>query len=295
MTDHTSARPRLLGARTLLAAAILLAGCAGQTAPAKPIARAETGHAVTTSSRLISFNTGTPGTIASTRPITGLESGERILGIDVRPANGALYALGSSGRLYTIDPATGAAKQVGTGTFAVALAGAEFGFDFNPVVDRIRVVSDTGQNLRLHPDTGAVVDADANTAGVQVDGGLAFATGDVNAGKRPAVVGAAYTHGAGAKATTNFAIDGATGALVTQGTREGAATPVSPNTGQLFTVGALGVPASGAVGFDIDVRTGAAFAAIGNTLYVIDLATGKAAPLGAIGGGEAIRALAITS
>ena len=94
--------------------------------------------------------------------ITGLQPGESVLAIDVRPATGQLYALGSTSRLYIIDVVTGAARQVGTGTFARACSAASFGFDFNPTVDRIRVVSDTEQNLRLNPDTGAVVAADTN-------------------------------------------------------------------------------------------------------------------------------------
>jgi hypothetical protein len=277
------------------AALALLAGCAS-TPSAEP--RAESAYAITASNQLVSFNTGTPGMLAGKQAVSGLQPGERLLGIDVRPANGMLYALGSSGRLYTLNPATGAATQVGTGTFAVALTGTEFGFDFNPTVDRIRVVSDSGQNLRLHPDTGAVVDANPDVTGVQTDGALAYAAGDTNVGKKAMVVGAAYTNSmAGAKATTNFAIDATTGALVTQGSREGAAPAVSPNTGQLFTVGVLGVAVTGMVAFDIDGKTGAAFVAApaggASQLYLVDLMTGKASSLGTIGGGEAVRALAV--
>ena len=35
----------------------------------------------------------------------------RILGIDVRPADGVLYALATDGTLWTVDPATGKATQ----------------------------------------------------------------------------------------------------------------------------------------------------------------------------------------
>ena len=45
-------------------------------------------------------------------------------------------------------------------SFAPLLDGTEFGVDFNPQVDRLRVVSNSGQNLRLHPDTGAVAAVD---------------------------------------------------------------------------------------------------------------------------------------
>ena len=107
--------------------------------------------------------------------------------------------------------------------------------------DLIRLVSDGDQDLRLNPNTGAV-------AGT--DGTLAYAAGDPNAGANPNIVGSAYTNSfLGTKMTTLYGIDSGLGALVTQGSVGGA--PVSPNTGQLFTVGSLGVGTSGTVGFDI--------------------------------------------
>src|SRR5262249_25037828 len=125
--------------------------------------------AVTRANELLRFNSATPGTIASSTPITGLQGGEKIRGIVVRPATGQLYALGSTSRLYTINPVTGAAPPVGSGTFAVPLSGASFGVTFDPLADQIRVVSDADQNFRLDPDTGAVIDGDPNTAGTQPD------------------------------------------------------------------------------------------------------------------------------
>src|SRR4030095_15839230 len=94
------------------------------------------------------------------------QGGENVLGIDFRPATGELYGLGSTSRLYRIDIANGAAVQVGAGPFSPLLSGTDFGFDFNPQSDRIRVVSDAEQNLRLNPDTLATfVDAALNPAG----------------------------------------------------------------------------------------------------------------------------------
>src|SRR5262245_38551892 len=129
-------------------------------------------YALSMDNQLLTFDTSTPGTIQATRPVTGLQAGESMLGIDSRPLTGQLYGLGSTNRLYVIDPASGVATPVGTGTFAVPLRGMAFGFDFDPVADRIRVVSDAGQNLRLNPDTGAVLDSDPNTPGTQPDADL---------------------------------------------------------------------------------------------------------------------------
>jgi hypothetical protein len=202
-------------------------------------AGAVTIYGVTTTNNLLTFDSATPGT-ASSVAITGLQAGENILGIDLRPANGQLYALGSTSRLYTINPATGAATQVGSGPFSPALVGTSFGFDFNPVVDRIRVVSDADQNFRLNPDTGTVVATDNN---------LAYASGDLNFGTNPNVVAVAYTNNfAGATVTTLFGIDSNLDIALIQGSPDG--TPISPNTGQLFSALPLGVNTGDAVGFD---------------------------------------------
>jgi hypothetical protein len=283
----------------LPAAALALAACA--SLPSEPVgaARAEKAVAITASHQLIKFNAGQPQKILSSMPIKGLAAGETILGMDYRVSKDALYALGSSGRLYTLDEDTAQLTPVGAAPFAVKLDGSMFGLDFNPTVDRIRVISHTSQNLRLHPDTGAVVDSNPNAEGVQIDAPLAFAANDANAGKKPSVVGAAYSYNkADPKITTNYALDAATGALVTQGSREGVQPAISPNTGQLLTVGKLGVNFDDAA-FDIQALSDVAFAALsgkelrGVHWYTLDLKTGAARFIGTIGGGESIRAMAL--
>ena len=183
---------------------------------------------------------------------------------------------------------------------AMIPTGSEIGFDFNPTVDRIRVVSNKGENLRLHPDTGAVVDGDANTPGLQADGRLGYAAGDVHAGQVPFVVAAGYTYNKqDEKLTTNFAIDAAHGTLVTQGSREGSTPVVSPNTGQLYTVGKLGMGPIENVSFDIADVSGAAFivaskpGTLSSSWYEVNLDTGKAVRIGAIGTSERVVGMAI--
>jgi hypothetical protein len=283
---------------TALAALTLVSLAACTTMVPEGAARAEKAVAVTASNKLIKFNAGQPGRILSTASISGLQAGETLLGIDYRVSKDQLYALGSSGRLYTLNEDTAVATVVGM-PFAVKLEGTQFGFDFNPTVDRIRVVSNTGQNLRLHPDTGAVVDSNPALDGVQTDGKLTYAAGDANFGKSPIGVGAAYSYNkADTKITTNFALDAATGALVTQGTREGVMPAVSPNTGQFFTVGATGMTFMTA-SFDIQALSDVAFAALnsdGSTSsrwVTIDLKTGKASALGNVGGGERVVGMAL--
>jgi hypothetical protein len=242
--------------------------------------------ALTGTNTLVSFDAKTPGTVSPPVAITGLGAGENVVGLTIRPSNGKLYGLGSSSRLYEINRSTGAATAIGPGPFAPALAGTGFGFDFNPTVDRIRVVSDSEQNLRLHPDMGTVVDADMATAGVQ---------GDTNLTPAGEVVAASYTGSvAGATKTTLYVIDAAANTLGRQGGVDG--TP-SPNAGVVTSVGALGVDIVGASGFDIAPGSDVAYGAfqVGGTtsLYTVDLTSGAAIAVGAIGGGITVRAIAV--
>ena len=252
--------------------------------------RAEPLVVVTTTGVLRTFDSATPGTITTSVGVTGLQAGETIVGIDFRPANGLIYGLGSTSRLYTINATTGAAVQVGSAG-AFTLSGTAFGVDFNPVVDRLRVVSNTGQNLRLNPNDGTLTGTDT---------ALSYAAGDPNAGATPRAVGAAYTNNfAGAAQTTLFVVDSNLDILTTQGSPNGS--PVSPNTGQLFTVGALGFNTSDLVGFDISGLSGTAYAAFtapgGNAsqLFTVNLTTGAATLIGTIGGGVPITSLTATS
>ena len=292
---HTHSFKRLSIAAIVIGS---LTACTTMTSEPEGAERAEKAVAVTASNKLLKFNAGRPNRILDSLNITGLQAGESLLGIDYRVAKDQLYGLGSSGRLYIINEDTAAATAVGV-PFAVKLDGTQFGFDFNPTVDRIRVVSNTGQNLRLHPDTGAVVDSNPALEGVQTDGKLIYANGDVNFGKSPMTVGAAYSYNkADTKITTNFALDAAAGTLVTQGSREGVMPAVSPNTGQLFTIGSLGLAFNNA-SFDIQAVTDVAFAALNSDgtaasrWVMIDLKTGAAKSLGTVGGGERVVGVAM--
>ncbi len=276
----------------LIAASALFAACATPE-PVGPLAK-ENIVAVTAGNQLVQFNAGQPQKTLSSKPLTGLVAGDTLLGIDYRVAKGQLFGLGASGQLYCIDTKTAAATPVGT-PVGLPVGASEWGVDFNPTVDRIRVVSDTGFNLRLHPDTGAIVDADPNQPGLQLDGRLAYDASDVNASQPATVVAAGYTYNKdNEKITTNYALDGKLGVLVHQGTKEGVQPLVSPNTGRLFTVGSLGVGSFGKATLDISDVSNAAYAAIttgGQSVwYRIDLASGKATRIAAMAGGPVVGA-----
>lgn len=225
-------------------------------------AQAESVVGLTTTNALVTFDSTSPMNASLPIDITGLMLGEQILGIDLRPATGALFGLASSGRVYTLNPGTGAATFVSMITGA-SLSGTSFGVDFNPTVDRLRVTSNAGQNLRINVDTGAVI----------VDGALNGATTNLSA--------SAYTNNfAGATRTTLFGIGSAADMLYTQ---------APPNSGTLTAVGALGVDTSAVAGFDISGVTGMAYASLTNgdtgksSFYTISLATGAASLVGALG------------
>ena len=246
---------------TRAARAALLAGACLLAAPATGHA-AEALYGVTDENRLVTFTSDAPGDVGGGAVISGLQAGEQVVGLDVRPATDQLYALGSTGRIYLVDPTTGetrVARQTST-----ALEGGAFGVDFNPVPDALRIVSDAEQNLRQ---------PFANDNATAQDGRLAYAPGDAGAGSNPAVTASAYTNSVpGATTTVLYGIDTARDALVRQD---------PPNEGRLNTVGPLGFDVTEVAGFDIAanqvayasvVRAGSAR----SDLVRIDLASGRA-------------------
>ena len=195
-----------------------------------------------------------PKRLLNSSAITGLQPGENILAIDFRPATGQLYGLGSTSRIYVIDPASGTARAIGAGAFTPALVGTVAGFDFNPTVDRIRIVTSSGQNLRANPETGTIVATD----------------GTINGQPGAVVAGAAYTNSsAGATATTLYDIDASSDNLYIQN---------PPNNGTLALVGSLGLNIDDG-GFDI-AGTSDAFGMFTingrSNLVAVNLTTGQA-------------------
>ena len=184
---------------------------------------------LTSDQRLVCFREHRPDRARDIGDVTGLVGDTRLVGIDFRPATGELYGLGDAGGVYTIDSSTAVATP--KSTLSVPLEGTSFGVDFNPTVDRLRIISDTGQNLRVNVDTGAAL----------VDTALAYpAPGGPGVG----VTGNAYTNNDADPntGTTLFDIDSMLDQLVIQ---------APPNAGTLNLTGKLTVDTSPAVGFDI--------------------------------------------
>ncbi len=255
-------------ALTLLTAAASAAALLATTTPAVAAHEELVVTGLTQNNKLVSFLAGSGERLSQVK-VTGIASGQQLAGIDYRPATGGLYGLavdGTSGYLYLIDDQTGVAQRVGTTSVPVT---GEVSIDFNPTVDRLRVVSTANDNLRINPITGARADAPA-------DGRLAYTDGTAS---DPDVVGAAYLNNDNdpATGTVLYDVDGANDTLVTQN---------PANAGSLQRVGTgLGIAVDAATGFDIYSEVvGSATRNIallstrtddGTLVYTVNLTTGK--------------------
>jgi uncharacterized protein DUF4394 len=233
-------------------------------------------YATTNQNLLIQFDERRPNRLLDAQSITGLPTGVTLTGIDFRPMTGDLYGVGSDSVVYRVNPTTGIAIAENVGPdgrpvpFTPALGGAKFGIDFNPTVDKIRVTSDAGENLRLNVDEGTLLAADAN----------------LNPGT-PTVVGSAYTNSSfnaiRPATTTLYALDAATDRIFVQN---------PPNNGTLTNGKRLGFDVGADSGFDIAGDDNRGYVATkrpgarGSSLYRVDVTSGRSKSLGRIGNGR---------
>lgn len=240
-------------------------------------------------------NATMPANTTTPMAITGLATGQTVAGADYRPNTGQLYIMGyaaasNTAQLYVLNPSTGVATAVGS-TATLMLGTGSIGFDFNPTVDRIRVVGANGKNYRLHPLTGAIAAIDAD---------LNFAPGDINSGQIPAIGAVAYTNSyIGSEATTLYNYDQVRNILTSQ---------VPPNNGTLNTIGSSGImlnmvnsSADMDIYFNPSTGTNTAYlaanvlASTNDNLYTINTTTGMATLVGTIGTGIAVKNIAVVT
>lgn len=205
------------------------------------------------------------GTAGKPVKVTGVEG--KLIGIDVRPADGMLYGLFDDGTVAVIDVSS-AKATVKSRLSTTLAAGVGATVDFNPVADRLRVIGSDGTNLRANVDDGKVT----------TDGKLKFADTDMHKGETPNIVAGGYTNSVkGAKETALYNIDATIGALVKQ---------APPNDGVLSAVGKLGVKAN-SYAFDVvmvDASASEGWLVADGTLYRVDLAKGAAIEVGKVKG-----------
>lgn len=250
---------RRRSARALLVAGLLLG------APASAQA-AEQFAALTSDGQIVLFRSDSPGKIQGAELVTGLQPAETLLGLDVQPNTGRLYALGSSNRIYLVNPVTGAATAISSTPFSPPLNGTTFTFGIDATTNEARVVSNTGQDLRISVANGQVTG---------VDSPYTYAADDPGTGTTPLLAALAYTvpPPGSAGSPSFYAIDAERDVLTTSATL--AAT--------VRTIGPLGVEIVEPAGFDI-TPDGTAYAALRRgaeenpQLYTVDLSTGTAVP-----------------
>jgi hypothetical protein len=266
----------------LAATAVVLASLLGMGHPAvaNDSQRAEsTGLKViglTSDGRLVRFRAGLPQKTSTIGYVSGLQGNDMaLIGIDFRVQDGKLYGVGNGGGVYTIDTTSATATFVNALT--VPLAGTFFGVDFNPAADRLRIISDTGQNLAHNVNAGGVT--------APPNGTLTYTPPPATAIAATGVSGAAYTNNdlnQPNTATTLFDIDTDLDQVVIQS---------PPGNGILVATGKLGFDAAPGAGFDIYSRTrrgvtvaNRAFASLAANgkyaFYSIQLTTGQAVRIG---------------
>jgi hypothetical protein len=240
----------MLRTALLAGAALLALGAA---------ARAATLVGLTADNQLVRIDSESRRAMPAVK-VSGTEG--RLLGIDVRPADGKLYGLTEAGQIVTIDPTTGRAMPVSRLSERFE-SGGRATIDFNPVADRLRVMGMGGMNLRVNVDTGAATK----------DGMLKYAAGGPMAETTPRVVAGAYSNSmAGAKETMLFTVDSLSRTLNLQ---------APPNDGVQQPKGELAPSLPAGLAFDIlsDGAGGnAAYLLAGNALHKVDLASAKAMP-----------------
>lgn len=238
---------------------------------------------LTSDQHLVAFRACKPSRVRDIGMVSGLGGADSALvGIDYRVQDGELYGVGNGGGVYTIDVETGEASFVSQ--LSVTLDGTSFGVDFNPAANRLRVVSDTGQNLR-HDVTVA-------TGGTTPDSALTYTTPPTTPVTATGITASAYTNNDPTSmtppntGTTLFELDTNLNQLTIQS---------PPNNGILVPTGQLGVDPGAAAGFDVYTvlgfdgmavdNVGLAVLSVGGStgLYGIELLTGEANRIGSFG------------
>ncbi len=263
-------------------------GCASGVEGSDDVYKALQVVALTTDQRLVCFNERKPAKARAIGYVSGLFTDTALVGIDFRVQDGLLYGVGNAGGVYKLDTSTATATLINRLT--VALDGTSFGVDFNPAADRLRITSNTGQNLRHNINVGGVTLADDPLDYPTTVNGV----GPTALG----ITGSAYTNNdlSATTATTLYSLD----TLLDQVSIQS-----PPNDGTQAATGKLGVDAQAGSGFDIysKVRDGAAvdvqaFAALtaadgSSSFYKVSLPTGKATVRGSFAAGTQVIGIAI--
>jgi len=182
-----------------------------------------------------------------------------LIGIDFRPADNTptkVYGYSDVGNIYVIDVSSanfGQTTLVSKSSPRLT-AGLQSLFDFNPVLNAIRLAGSNDQNIAVVNDANG-----GNLTQTVAQTPFAYAQGDVNFGKSPELVGGAYTNNnPGAVNTIFYVVDHDLDTLVTIKDKNATG---SSNTGggQLQTIGSFvdeqGKPLNMSPTTDFDIYT----------------------------------------
>ncbi len=253
------------GIAALAAAAVMVVGIGGSGSAASLRLQA---YGISSDGNLMAaFKTDTPQVLDWVRVPTGYVNDTSLIGIDFRVQNNTLYAVGNRGGIYTVALNAGSeATLTKVSQLTATLNGTNFGVDFNPAADRLRLVSDTGQNLRHDLNTNTTItDGPLSATGVSAAG---YTNNDLHSGT----------------ATTLFDIITPTAQVAIQS---------PPNNGSLAATGNLSCVTPGPnAGFDVFSDLGGNGRTISNTafaaftsggsagLYTVDVLTANCASVG---------------
>jgi hypothetical protein len=260
--------------RFCVLASLLVAPMFGGRVSAEPL------YMVTAENVLAQYDTAAPSDLVHSVTISRafFFDMELVAGIEFVPATGDFYAIGASGRPYSLNPSTGEALTANLGP----PAGTHIGFAYDRGEDILRVGGTARRNLAYRP-------AGDRPFLLREDPAFAYAPTDPGVGISPSLMGAAYASDSQG-ASRLYLLDSLRDVLVMED---------PPYSGILHTIGPLGFDFNETGGFAVSLTTGIAYAALlpsnslQSSLYEINLATGAATIRGPIGGGLVITGLAI--
>ncbi len=119
-------------------------------------------YGLSDANEIVTLMAGPPVVETGAVVISGLDSSERIIAIDIRTTNRLLYGVSNLSVLYTIDPVSGVASRVSASPFVPEISGSMVGFDFSSKPDVARLVTETGQNMTIDATSGRVLSVDQN-------------------------------------------------------------------------------------------------------------------------------------
>jgi hypothetical protein len=155
------------------------------TVPDGPVPVGEVVYAVDLANNFLVFGTGSATQISAKMRITGVPILKRVIGIAIRPSDGALMAIGNDSRVYTLDPLTAEATPI-SDPFSpkiVDFFDTHFAMAVEPNGQRVRLIAaESGANWSISLEDGTAID----------QAGARYGPGTSLEGETPRLLGIVY-------------------------------------------------------------------------------------------------------